>query len=151
MAERTPGDENYASYDMTLELARLTKFDETLFIETSVRFDETFNLQKFFYGSATYDMRLFIWKTAEQPSSMCVTVESPALASTIGDVVVEHPAIKKVEFYDKNDALVDSVTNLTDLKNGKIVTRISERLDMHKPLSYLKVITADGKVHTIYV
>jgi hypothetical protein len=41
--------------------------------------------------------------------------------------------------------------DLTDLAKGKIVTRMLNNFNLNKTLYYVKVTTADNKVHTIYV
>jgi len=75
------------------------------------------------------------------------------ITSTIEKIVIEHPAIKKIKFYDTDNVLIGSESNLTNLQKGKIVTitRSMSILNVNRTLKYILVTTADNKVHTIYV
>ena len=73
------------------------------------------------------------------------------ITSTIEKIVIEHPAIKKIKFYDTDSVLIGSESDLTNLQKGKIVTRSMSILNVNRTLKYILVTTADNKVHTIYV
>jgi hypothetical protein len=144
LVQSAPGQ---VSYDITITPVNTVQFDEEILLVNTVSFDETIYLQV----TRSYDQQIYLWKTPEQPPTACVLVEEAEVTSTIGQIVIEHPAIKSIEFYDKNDALIDSETNLTNLQEGRIVTRRLNILEVNKTLNYIKVTTADNKVHIIYV
>ncbi|MGB8216211.1 MAG: hypothetical protein WCE94_02825 [Candidatus Methanoperedens sp.] len=137
-------------FDLRVELTPCRSFDETVKIFPRTLCDEIIIL------TATptviaFDRQLYLWKTADQPALTWLTVESPDICFTKGDIAIEHPAIMKIEFYDTSDALLDTIINLTDLTAKKIVTRKSKTFDIKKTLAYVKVTTADGRVHTVKI
>ncbi|CAG0981623.1 MAG: hypothetical protein OIN86_09770 [Candidatus Methanoperedens sp.] len=73
------------------------------------------------------------------------------ITSTIEKIVIEHPAVKKIKFYDTDSVMIGSESGLTNLQKGKIVTRSMSILNVNRTLKYILVTTADNKVHTIYV
>jgi hypothetical protein len=136
-----------ASYDITITPVNTVQFDETILLVNTASFDETIYLQV----TRSYDQTIYLWKTGEQPKTKCVLTEVEDITSTIGKIIIEHPAIKKIEFYDSDDVMISSETNMTDLQKGKIVTKSTSILDINKTLKYIKVTTANNKIHTIYV
>lgn len=70
---------------------------------------------------------------------------------TTGKISVEHPAIKRIEFYDNNGALVGIVSNLTDISAGRIIKRVKEDVNLRAAVSFISVITAADKVHRVYI
>jgi len=70
---------------------------------------------------------------------------------TTGKLLVEHPAIKRIEFYDKNDALVAQIDGLSDFSAGRIIKRVKHDLNLQAAVSYIRVITAADKAQTFYI
>lgn len=136
--------------DARVQLIPCKSLDERLVILARASFDEAITI------TATptimgLDERLFLWKNPDQPSLIWLTSESWGIDFTKGEILIEHPALTKIEFYDKSDALLDVISDLTDLTAGKIVTRASRAFDIQEILTYLKVTTADGRVHIVFI
>lgn len=70
---------------------------------------------------------------------------------TSGRLLVEHPAIKRIEFYDKNDALVAQIDGISDFSAGRIIKRVKQDLNLQAAVSYIRVITAADKAQTFYI
>lgn len=136
--------------DEKLQIVPCISFDEFLRILAKSALDETIII------TATqtimgFDERVYLWKTSDQPSIFWQAFESSGINFTKGEIVIEHPAITKIEFYDNSGGLIDIATDLTNLKTGKIVTREARNFNIKDNLAYLKVTTADGKIHTVYI
>ena len=107
-----------------------------------------------FGGYIYYVDNLRIRKYAEIEPSAAFGAEEYGLTYTVTTisvehVIIEHSAMQNVYVLDENDEIIKQYTNLSNITDGEIATRLDFRNDTGKTVKKVIIESVSGVINTI--